>query len=294
MRRLRKFGKVAYNYPLANLVTFKVGGPAKAVVWVETEEQLLGLIDYLIAIECPYYILGRGSNVLPLDEGFAGVVIVLKLNQWRWERESNNVLLNVSAGMKISDILGLCIKYGWDGISFMAGIPGTIGGAVKVNAGTAQMSIGERIKRVKIFSVPNEVRWISWESDFYGYRYTKLARTDIILKAEIGLKSSPSFKVQNEIRKFFLQKKQTQPLFMPSAGCVFKNLPGISAGFLIEKTGLKGKCIGGACVSPKHANFIVNTGNARAKDVLDLMNLVRERVKRKTGVLLEPEIEILL
>jgi len=293
MRNLEKFGQIKYDYPLAALTTFKIGGKAKAVIWIEQEENLIILIDYLQKIGCPYYLLGKGSNVLALDAGYPGVIIKLNFNTLSYQKDQHCLYLKVGTGIRISYLLGLCLKYGWTGLEFMTGIPGTIGGAIAVNAGAFGHSIGEKVTRVKLFSPQSGIKWIDWDEDKYGYRHAKLSPGTFILKAELKLNYLHPQKVNKLIKKHFYQKKATQPLFYPSAGCVFKNPARASAGHLIDRVGLKGKKIGGAEISKKHANFIINKNRAKAVDILALIELVQETVEKYEGVRLEPEIRLI-
>ena len=293
MQNLKKFGQAIYDYPLSALTTFKIGGVARAVVYVHQEDNLLELISYLERIGCSYFILGKGSNVLAPDKGYDGVIIKWTSADYTWETKGNHVILNVGAGMKIAKLLNLCLQRGWEGLSFLAGIPGTIGGAVAVNAGAFSKSIGEKVRRIKLFLPSKKVEWLDWDQTRYAYRFADIPSGGIVLRAELKLKPSYPAVVQAQIKGFFLHKKQTQPLFLPSAGCIFKNPPQERAGFLIDKAGLKGKRIGGACISPKHANFIVNTGQAKAADVLALMEFVQEKIEKETGIFLEPEIKFI-
>lgn len=293
MKNLQKFGRIKYDYPLAALTTFKIGGQAKAVIWIEQEEKLTALIDYLQKISCPYYILGKGSNVLASDAGYPGVIIRLNLKTLSCQKDQHRLYLKVGAGVKIAYLLGLCLKCGLTGLEFMTGIPGTIGGAIAVNAGAFGHSIGEKVTRVKLFSPQSGIKWIDWDEDKYGYRYTKLSQGAFILKAELVLNYLHPQKVNMLIKKHFSQKKATQPLFYPSAGCVFKNPARVSAGRLIDKAGLKGKRVGGAEVSKKHANFIINKDRAKAADILALIEFVQETVEKHEGVCLEPEIRLI-
>ncbi len=293
MQNLKRFGQAIYGYFLSALTTFKIGGPAKAVVYINQEDNLLELITYLEGIGCPYFVLGKGSNVLAPDKGYEGVIIKWISADYSWEEKDDHVILNVGAGMKIAKLLNLCLQQGWEGVSFLAGVPGTIGGAVAVNAGAFSKSIGEKVRRIKLFLPSKNLEWLNWDQTRYAYRLADIPSGGIILRAELELKLSDPVIVQAQIKKHFLHKKQTQPLFLPSAGCVFKNPPQGSAGYLIDKAGLKGKKIGGACISSKHANFIVNTGQAKAADVLALMEFVQEKIEKETGIVLEPEIKFI-
>ncbi|MDL1956693.1 MAG: UDP-N-acetylmuramate dehydrogenase [Candidatus Desulfofervidus auxilii] len=293
MKNLEKFGKVKYNYPLSHLTTFKIGGVAKAVVWINKEVFLPEIISYLRKISCPYYILGKGSNVLALDEGFCGVIIKPVFKEIYYQKGENRVVLTVSSGLKISELLNFCLKNNLSGLEFLAGIPGSIGGAIFGNAGAFGYCIGERVKRIKIFSPKTGIFWKEWSKKHFGYRKTDLSSEIVILKAELLLEFSSKDKIKKSINNYFRKKLNTQPLFSPSAGCVFKNPDKASAGYLIEQAGLKGKKIGDAKISEKHANFIINTGKAKAKDVLELIKLIQTEVKKQTGIKLEPEIRII-
>jgi UDP-N-acetylmuramate dehydrogenase len=180
---------------------------------------------------------------------------------------------------------------GYSGLEFMAGIPATVGGAVASNAGNFRQSIGERIKQIKIL-LEDKIFWIDWTKEMYDYRQINLFAGAIILGAELRLKVSSIKNIRAFIKRYYKEKLTKQPLFSPSAGCVFKNPAHITAGQLVEKLGLKREKIGGAKVSEKHANFIINIDKAKAIHVLSLIEFIQEQVDKHTGIKLEPEIKL--
>jgi UDP-N-acetylmuramate dehydrogenase len=280
-----------FNEPLKDYTTFSIGGLADVLVKPEGFEELKSLIKTLIKEKAKFFILGCGSNLLIRDEGFKGVVITLKQGEFLHIKGPPQSL-EVGAGVSISMLLGWCRKRGITGLEFMAGIPASIGGAIKQNAGINKRTIADVIKDVSYLDENAEVRTLSREDLNFSYRSLDLKLLAII-KATLKLKESNQEKVKKNIRFFFDLKRQTQPIEEKSAGCIFKNPYPKSAGILIEEVGLKGKHCGGAYISEKHGNFIINKGGATFSDVLKLIDLVKEKVKFKKNVLLETEVSIL-
>jgi len=263
---------------LSRHTTFRIGGPAWCLFFPRTVEAFVEAISRARREGIPWYVLGRGSNVLFPDSGFPGLVISTR-ELARIEVTGDGVL--AEAGASLAALVPL-------GYGALAGIPGTLGGAVVMNAGTRQGEVGEYVAAVGILGWDGVPRRIPASECGFAYRSSRLKRLGLpVLWVEL---SCPESRVDPSEA---LRARRHQPLGLPSAGCVFRNPPDAPpAGWLIERAGLKGKRVGDAFVSPKHANFICNLGRATAAEVLALMDLVRERVRRAFGVLLEPELEI--
>lgn len=277
--------RVVLNEPLSRHTTFKIGGPTDLFFEAKTEEELVKAVILARNLKLPYFILGHGSNVLAADKGFRGLTIKMSINSF--EVKGNKVM--VGAGMSLSRLNHHLVEQGISGLEFMAGIPGSVGGAVAGNAGAWQQSIGERVVRVKVLTPEDETRWLSAQECDFEYRTSRFKKgKEIIILVEMQLEKGDQQKMKKKIESI-LQKRASQPV-EPSAGCFFVNPKLGSAGTLVEKAGLKGAKVRGAQVSEKHANFIVNTGEATAKDVLALAALVQKKVKEKTGVELQEEI----
>lgn len=296
MRKLLSFGQVKWDYPLSNLTSFKIGGQAKAVVWVNHEVCLKKLLSYLKEDGYPYYILGQGTNVLVKDHGYPGIIIKLGLGFTKLQillREKNAIYLKAGGGIKLSRLLVASLRCGWGGLEYLVGIPGSLGGAIVSNAGAFDHNIEENIIDIKAITQEGGVKWFSKKLLRFGHRTTNLPLGTLILEAHIKVVPSTYKRIKTKMHLYFQQKKSKQPLNMPSAGCVFKNPIEAPAGKLIEDAGLKGYQIGNAKISEKHANFIVNLGGAKADHVLALMELAQNKVFQRTGIFLEPEIKII-
>lgn len=284
---IKKLGKsrVKEKEPLAKYTTFKIGGPADLLVEVRKEEELIELIKLIKKLKIPWFILGGGSNVLVSDDGFRGVVIKIANSKYR----ISNRKVVAGAGLPLSKLVEEAVRHFLTGLEFAVGIPGTVGGAIRGNAGAWQQAIGDKIKRVKILTPEGEVKWLDKKDCGFDYRQSRFKNSgEIILEAELELEKGEVREIKQKISQN-LEKRKNQPS-QPSAGCIFVNPKPYSAGELIDKAGLKGKRIGDAQISVKHGNFIVNLGKAKAKDVVFLIKLIKETVKKKFGVELEEEI----
>jgi UDP-N-acetylmuramate dehydrogenase len=276
--------------PLKNHSTYKIGGPADYFVIPETRDALIELIRTIKKQGIPYFIVGKGSNVLFSDKGFRGVVISL-------EKAANQIIqkgsckIYVGAGVLLQDLVTYAEEHEIEGFDYLSGIPGTVGGALIMNAGAFVGEIGDRVIWVDVIEENGNLEIIYHNEIGFGYRKARELENKIVLGALLeGMKGQLEMLRENRMN-YIQRRNQKQPLEFGSCGSVFKRPPGNYAGTLIEKAGCKGMRIGDAMVSTKHANFIVNLGNARASDVYELIKKVREIVYRKFGVLLEPEVK---
>ena len=256
--------KLQKNISLAPYTTFKIGGKAKYFYEAKSSEDLIKVIKAAKKAGLPYFILGGGSNVLVSDKGFNGLAIKVYSSQFTIHGNK----ITADAGALLSKLVDKSVKAGLTGLEWAAGIPGTVGGAVKGNASAFKGSMSDIVKTIRNYE-------------------------DIILSVEIELKKGDKEKSLKMIQEYLEYRKKNQPLKYPSAGCIFKNSEGQPAGYLIDQCGLKGEKIGNAMISKKHANFIINTGNAKAKDVKKLIDLCKKKAKEKFGVELKEEIEYL-
>ncbi|NOY52464.1 MAG: UDP-N-acetylmuramate dehydrogenase [Deltaproteobacteria bacterium] len=268
--------------------TWRIGGPADRFHRPAAISDLAELLRGLPPGE-EIVVVGGGSNLLVADAGIRGRVIMMRALK-AMDREGEN--LRVGAGMLLPELLQSLAREGWGGLEFLAGIPGTVGGAVRMNAGTGDGSISDRLTAVTMMD--RNGRLERWEADRidFGYRKSGLPDDRLIVEAELILEQGDPGVILRTIRKLWAERKKKQPLSLPSAGCVFKNPPGKTAGRLIDLCGMKGVRVGDAEVSEVHANFIVNRGHARAVDVLELIGKVREKVKGRFGIVLKPEIRL--
>lgn len=277
--------------PMKNHTTFRVGGPADWLVTPTEEEQIRDVVNLLRAEKVPYYVMGNGSNLLVGDKGYRGVIIQLgkNLSQIRMTEEG---VLYAQAGALLSKIAAEAFAQSLTGFEFASGIPGTLGGAVMMNAGAYGGEMKHVLKDALALTADGELRVLPVEQMALGYRTSIFAQNgDIVLSAQIRLQpGSPE-----EIRAYMDELKEKritkQPLEYPSAGSTFKRPEGYFAGKLIEDTGLRGFQVGGAQVSEKHCGFVINKGQATAADILSLIEQVSDRVEAKFGVRLEPEVK---
>jgi UDP-N-acetylmuramate dehydrogenase len=288
-------GRVEIRKPLAPLTTLKIGGPAEWFVTVDGEKEFKALLFLLAEQEIPWEVLGKGSNLLISDQGIRGAVLSLKESREPHRvsvLKNNRLLLEIGAGMSLSGLVRWGIKNGVTGLEFLAGIPGSLGGAWAMNAGSYGREIKELTTYLKVISPAGKVIRRGKKELSFDYRSLTLNPGEIILSGGLSLSLGDSEAIRKETQRLWTKRRVNQPLKYPSCGSVFKNPPGDFAGRLIEKAGLKGVQKGGAQISTRHANFIVNLGQARAGEVLYLMNLSRQRVWKEFGILLDPEVHL--
>lgn len=279
---------------MAQYTTWRIGGNGEALYKADNAEELRQVITYLNRESIPYFPIGRGSNLLITDKGIEGLVILFTgpLATFKQERNDNLTIL-MGAGLPLADLMARCRASGLGGLEYFAGIPGTVGGAVAMNAGAFGKEFGDRVVEIHIITPEGNLEIKDKTQLSFTYRHFEIEQGAIIIHARLEMDRESEDVVAGRISDYLKKRKQNQPLDYPSAGSVFKNPPDEYAGRLIENAGLKGKRIGGAMISEKHANFIVNTGGAIAKDVLDLIYLTQAEVKKRTGIDLEPEIKVI-
>lgn len=281
--------RVLLNEPLANHTTFKIGGPADLFYVAKTEEELVGAIGVVREVGVPYFILGGGSNVLAGDKGFKGMVIKCKMLNVKCKMFKEKALIIVGAGVPLSVVVDESLNNSLTGLEFAAGIPGTVGGAVRGNAGAWRKSIGDIVSRVRIITEDGQIKWLEKKECDFDYRTSRFKKSEeIIVEVELEMNKGDKQKIKEQVREN-LEKRSSQPK-ESSAGCIFVNPKPSSAGELIERCGLKGVKIRQAQISEKHANFIINFGGAKAEDVVTLIDLIKNKVKEKFNLDLKEEI----
>ncbi len=253
-------------------------------------DELAALVRRCREEDIPLRVLGGGSNVLIRDEGVKGVVVRLTAEPFSQIRTEGQVV-HAGAAALLSEVIAEAARAGLSGLEGLVGIPGTVGGAVRGNAGGRSGDIGEHIKSVTVLTAEGEVDELEKDEVEFGYRSSSI-KDPVILEAAVELTPDDPDRITRRLKKQWIVKKSSQPLASQSAGCIFKNPRGVSAGELIEQAGLAGKRVGGAEVSERHANFIITREGATAKDVLELCELIRKEVSRQFGVDLEFEIDI--
>ncbi len=284
-------GAVFLNEPLSQHTTYRIGGPARYFVQADSLGALKNVIAACEADCLPWMILGRGSNVLVSDEGFDGVMISLgrDFRGCRYDEERHIVI--AGAAVSLPAVVQEAFRRSLAGLEFAVGTPGTVGGALRMNAGSRDHWIGHQVVSVTTY-MPNRglVKRGSDEMQ-WGYRSSSFEPDEIILECELALKPTDSFFIRGKMEANLAARRKNQPLSQPSCGSVFKNPPGESSAALIEEAGLKGMRRGGAQVSEKHANFIVNEGNATAQDVRSLIELIQAKVYERYGIQLQTEVK---
>lgn len=286
-------GPVMVGAPLDKYTTWRIGGPADLLAVPRTAAEARICLEWAGNHEVPVSIIGNGSNLLVLDGGIRGLVV--RTAHGLNHIEAEGCCLNVGAGVLLPTLVGLAARRGWEGMDFCAGIPATVGGAVMMNAGVGEETIGKSVYTVGVIDKDYKYRKMDAADLVFGYRYSSLQQDQVII-TDVTLRLTPGDPeaVAAAIEKRMTARREKQPHQYPSAGSVFKNPPGgPAAGWLIEQAGAKGLVRGGAMVSWKHANFLVNKGGASAADVLGLMEEIVSRVRDRFGVELEREIHIL-
>lgn len=283
-------GKLDTNVLLSNYTTYKVGGKAQVLAYPKNTEKLITLLKWAKENNIPYKMLGNGSNLIFSDNDYNGILI--KLTEFD-DIEIFDNKIKVGAGYSLMKLARVALKNSLTGLEFAAGIPGTVGGAVFMNAGAYKSDMGYIVQMINVLTP--DFRIVTLENKELAFHYrTSFLKTHpdyICLEAIIKLEKGKKEAIEEVMKSRLQRRRETQPLEYPSAGSVFRNPPEMFSGELIEKCGLKGKKIGGAQVSEKHANFIINTGNATATDIKELIDKVKEEVEKKYNVSLITEQE---
>lgn len=278
---------------LSNHTTFRIGGAAKYFAVPKNEEEIMEAVDFAIVKDLPYYILGKGSNVLFADEGYHGVIIEIGAGMEKVER-TGDTGIRAQAGVSLSALAAFAAREGLSGLEFAGGIPGTLGGAVTMNAGAYGGEMKDVIVSAKVMDEEGAVQELSCEELQLGYRTSIVQKKQfVVLEAEFLLKPGTTEEIQNTMKELNAKRREKQPLEYPSAGSTFKRPEGYFAGKLIEDAGLRGYRVGDAQVSEKHCGFVVNRGKATCAEVLQLIGDVQKTVKEQFGVQLEPEVRII-
>ena len=281
--------QVLINEELNKYTTFKVGGPCKALVLIKTEDLLLKVINLLKENKEDFFVIGNGSNLLISDNGYDGYVLKLEGDFLSIKAEGEEII--AGAGAILSKVCILAKEKGLSGLEFAYGIPGTVGGAIVMNAGAYDGEMSFVVSFVKMLDLDGTIKTFSNSEMEFSYRNSILKRKDyIVLSVTYKLVKKDEKEILDKMNDFLEKRREKQPLNFPSAGSTFKRPKDNFAGKLIMEAGLKGKRVGGACVSEKHAGFIVNDEGACAKDISDLMKLVIKEVKKKFDIELEPEV----
>ena len=300
---MRGFGEAVYEYiranvpeedilieePMSRHTTFRIGGEAACFIRISSEEQLRKLIPYFENVGIEYFVLGKGSNLLVGDKGYPGVILQISDACQQIEAEGNR--LQVQAGAALSKVALFAMERGLEGLEFAAGIPGTVGGGVVMNAGAYGGEMKQVVESVRVLSSEGEILTLDNDTMEFGYRTSIIRnRNFTVLSVIFLLREGNREEIRARIEDFQKRRMEKQPLNYPSAGSTFKRPEGYFAGKLIMDAGLRGFQIGDARVSDKHCGFVVNVGKATARDVTDVIEEVQEKVRERFGVSLEREV----
>lgn len=283
-------GTIHENVPLAPFTTFRIGGNAKMYVEPTTPEDVIAIEQYVAEHHIPLFIIGNGSNVLISDDGFDGIVMNLEtgFNTLACDEQ----IVTVGSGTRMATFVDFVIRNKLQGVEMLAGIPATIGGAIWMNAGCYGGETSDHLLDVTIIRNLALVR-LTKEQCAFRYRHSGFQKDDVVLSARFAFEIGDPTELREMKLKHLKHRNDVQPVNLPNCGSVFKNPKPRFSAELIEQAGLKGTCIGGAQISPKHANFIVNIDHASANDIIALMNLARKQVFDEHQIVLEPEVQLI-
>lgn len=283
--------RVRARFPMALMTSFRIGGPAALFLEAETYGDLGAIAEAVTATGVPWFVIGKGSNLLVSDGGFPGLVVRLGKG-FRWAAR-DGVRLAAGGSMPLPGLAGVALSHGLAGLEFGVAIPATLGGSVRMNAGAHGHAMDEVLERVELFSLRESARAsIDAREGGFSYRTSVLPEDTVVVGATMLLRPGSTGEIRAGMEEAREWRRATQPLAEPNCGSVFKNPPGDQAARLAEAAGAKGLSVGGARVSEKHANFIVARPGTRAREVLQLMHLVQDRVRDRFGVELEQEVKL--
>lgn len=285
-------GKVLFNVPMSEYTSLKIGGNADVMAFPQDDGDLKDLLAFADAKGFPFYILGAGTNLLVRDGGIRGIVVNMTegFKDISFQEDGKAV---IGAGVKLSEAVAQMRDNGLSGLEFGVNIPGTIGGAVSMNAGAYGSEMKDVVEGIEVLGKKGQKGFIPKSELGFSYRRAEIPKGSIITRAHMRFEKKSVEEIKERIKEFRERRKASSPISFPNAGSIFKNPEGKVAGKLIEEAGLKGERVGGAQISEVHANYIVNTGGAKAKDVLALMALIRDRLYSSKGIVLEPEIKVI-
>ena len=288
-----KYANILKDEPMSKHTSFKTGGPADIFIKIDNEIELKEILEYAKQNNINLNIVGNGTNLLVTDKGIRGITLQPNLKEINIEEKENKILITAGCGVPIIKLSKIAKEHNATGLEFAVGIPGTVGGAIKMNAGAYGSEIREIVKETTFIDFNGIIKTISNSEHKFAYRNSIFSKINgIILKTVIELPKGNIKEIENKMKENILSRNEKQPIDKPSAGSTFKRGEGFITAKLIDECGLKGYKIGGAEVSTKHAGFVVNNGNATSKDILDLIKYIKEEVYKKFNVNIEPEIQI--
>ena len=281
---------IYYNEPMSGHTSFKIGGPAEYFIKIKTIEELKELLKITRENNIKLTVIGNGSNILVNDSGIKGIVIKIEIQKL----EINDCIIKIGSGNKIAEISQKLARENFTGIEFASGIPGTIGGAIRMNAGAHGKEMKDIVENITFMKQDGTIHTISKDEAKFEYRNSLFAKTNyIILETEIKLEKGNEEEIKEKLKEYAEYRREKQPIEYPSAGSTFKRGKDFVTAKLIDEAGLKGYQIGGAQISEKHAGFIINKEDATAKDVIELIEYTKKQIYNKFGKKIETEIEII-
>ncbi len=282
------------NEPMSKHTSLRIGGNVDYFVVVNTVEQLKEVINIANENNIKFYIIGNGTNLLVKDGGIRGLVIKLDLKNFKIKRSANEVLITVESGMSLATLASIALKEEIAGLEFLAGIPGTIGGAIRMNAGAYGSEIKDILVKSRYMTYDGRIKTLNLSEHKFEYRNSVFSNLKgIVIDTTIRGKKGNKKEIEERIKEYSKSRKEHQPLEYPNAGSTFKRTEKMPTAKIIDECGLKGFSIGDAEVSTKHAGFIINKGKATAKDVLELVEYIKKEVKKKFDIDIELEILVL-
>lgn len=282
------------NEPMSKHTSFKIGGVADYFIKVTTTSELKDVLELANNFNIPVTIVGNGTNLLVKEGGIRGFVVKLELNNFKIKRNANEVLITVESGMSLGALSSVALKEEITGLEFLSGIPGTIGGAIRMNAGAYGKEMQDIVVKTRIMTYDGKIKTLDLKEHNFKYRDSIFSNIEaIVIDTCLRVQKGEKNEIENKIKEYSISRKEKQPLEYPNAGSTFKRKEGVVTAKLIDECGLKGYSIGDAEISTKHAGFVINKGNATATDVLNLVEHVKKEIKAKFDIDIELEILVL-
>ena len=294
LQEIVKRNNILKNEPMSKHTSLKIGGNADYFIKVTTIDELKNILEFTNKNKISTTIVGNGTNLLVKDGGIRGIVIKLELNEFKIKKTANEVLITVGSGMTLAAIASIALREEISGLEFLSGIPGTIGGAIRMNAGAYGSEMKDLVIKTRYMTYDGKIKTLDLEAHKFEYRNSVFSKLDaIIIDTTIKAKKGNKEEIEEKMNEYSASRKSSQPLEYPNAGSTFKRKEGVITAKLIDECGLKGFSVGDAEVSTKHAGFVVNKGKATAKDVLDLVEHIKKEIKNKFNLDLELEILVI-
>ena len=286
-------GTILENVPMKRYTSMRVGGPVRYLLYPLDEGDLRNILKYLTHRNIPYRFLGNGTNVIVNDSGLDEALIrITRMKSKGYKKTKNGATADVSGGVSLKQFIKDNARHGLSGLENLYWIPGTVGGALRMNAGSFGTSVSDPLLTMRVLNAHGQIVTMTRQEASFGYRASPVKPGECVVNASFSLKSRNKKEIAKDMEYVYGERKKRHPMEFPSAGSVFKGVKGEPAWKFIEKAGFKGLKVGGACVSEKHANFIVNLGSATANDIRKLIDTIKRGVFEKTGVSLEEEVEL--